>query len=330
MTVIDHFQSAIPEAVGDGYILQQWLLQYLFPHNFSIKECCLLLHDLNVPESYKTVAARGFAAALGQDHNFRAGIETLARIEHPRGLADNLSALMGLALGLRNSPSPEIIQWWKRQIHDLATTPEEEQLQLFLECLRDPANAPQPTDALLRIASSILRPDPSWDKDLLAAFLLTQRKRPFPYEDDFLRNMLTIAIEDFAIRQLLLGPEDHAAFKAQQVAAIQDAIARWADKRARLLVTAAALATTLGSIAATTLLFVLWPQSGDLRGGWDILKWATLWLGGPLAAGGILFREAATLLRGKPWNMDLTSLTQKTSLLLRRRLHKRLRLPITS
>jgi hypothetical protein len=305
-----------------------------------------------VPESYKTVAARGYSAAAGEDFAFPDAMNGLTRIKHPMGLVENAPALLGLALGLRYHRNPHHLAWWEMQLRQLPATAPGKSFERFLENIRDPDQHPflvkslsrvLPGDAatesvnqeplwrdeVLALASGILRPIPYWDKHELAQFLIVQRKSSFPYSDDFFFNMLTIRVEDFALAQMVLGPAERAADEARHLASIQDALAAWADRRAHRVASVLAIVATAVCFTLSFLFFVRWPDANELRDFWDVLKWATLGLGGPVPALVYLLPKFLGLLRGGAWKLDFSWIQQKISLGIVHRWQRRLMLPLT-
>jgi hypothetical protein len=314
MNVIDQFEARLPLAVGDNAVLQCLFLRHLFPSNYSLVNCRGLAEDHAGPPSYVKVAAEGFVLAAKGENGFAAGMDWLVGIPVPEDLPGHEMALLGIAVGLGRQSQAPWLEWWNALLHGLRATTEGRSLADLLAVAagqQPPAQVAAPLDEY-EVAQGLLCHPPQWDSAALTDYFRHVWKLPFPYHEDFFRGMLAVFILEQALRLAVKSPEELAAIaasaRAEMHAAQEKALQQFAERRARKVVAFGALLGLGLMLTACGLLFVWHPSATDNRDRWDVLKWISLWLSGPLPALITLVRTLSFAVRRQPLQLDLQKL----------------------
>jgi hypothetical protein len=334
MIVISQFAAQIPEAVGDGKVLQAFFLHHLFPNNYPWSNAVTERAALQPLRSYKLVAADGFARTVTHGTAFEKGMDWLCAISLPEDLFYNGLALLGIAIGLRKGSTAKWEAWWRDLVMPHLRTKEAETgLARMLAAISGMGELSfTPTDfPEYVLAAGLLSQPPIWDAKPLEKYLLTTRKLSFPYYDDFLLCMLAVFIQDQAIANALLSSADIATVErnavTQQWSSIEANLATAADWRARVVVTTAAIGALVVIVASCGAMFSWHGQTMAHRATWDELKWIALWIGGPIPGVTVLLRILFFALRRRPLDLDLQTLHRAYKLRLLRRWRRKLLTP---
>jgi hypothetical protein len=311
MNIIDHFETQIPVAVGDNHVLQVYFLHRLFPDTYDLEECKREREVLSGQRSYKLVGADGFALAAGVEGRFEKGMDWLCGIDFPKELYAHGIALLGIAIGIQVQKKPAWMVWWDKCLAQLGGTAETQPLAHLLAVVsgrQAPLSVHGSLDELELVQGLFAHP-PQWDKEVLAKYFTYMRKRTFPYYEDFFRLMLAVYLMDHAMTHAMKSSAELAEMKrkaAQEyLSQTEHALAAFADRSARRIVVALAVITVIVNLAACTLLFVGYDHAPVLRNFWDVTKWITLWLSGPVAALTWILRILTFALRRQPITLDL-------------------------
>jgi hypothetical protein len=334
MKAIDQFQAQLPHAIGDNLVLQRFFLHHLFPDTYALADLLAEREGYINQRSFKLVAADGFHWAASGVGRFTQGMDWLLSIDFPDALDFHEIALMGIAVGLAKTMQPIWLAWWKSLLSRIESQPDGYKLAKLLAVVSG-LEAPEPSNLDLHeydLAQGMLSRPQQWQAERIGAYFVKMRKEPFPYYVDFFRLMLAVYLMDCAITNALKSSEELGQIGKEaavnQMAITEMSLDAFADKRARILLSTVALLGTISMLAACTLLFVWRQNYTEWRDVWDVLKWATLWVSGPIPAAALVLRILYFAIQHKPIPFDLQSLHKWYKERLKQRWRKRLNLPI--
>lgn len=317
MIIIEHFQNQIPKAIGDHYLLQLCFLNRLFPESYPIEECLLAEEASDSNPSYQKVAASGYLLSNGHQSTFSEGMIWLSEIEFPEELLRHPIALLGIAFGLRSYRNDQLNIWWDSLLADL----QERENNYLLSALLKAIVADIPTQfdpnslSELDICKGLFLSEMTWSGPQIGKYLNQRRKIPFPYYDDFFRNMLAVFIMDTALQKAMISTETLAAAEKEAVdkafQSLETKLEELAARRAQITIGIAAIIGIALNISACAILFLQWSNAEETNAIWGQLKILTLWIGGPVTTSFTLLSAIWMTIKGKELRLDFLSLKKK-------------------
>lgn len=341
MIVLEHFFDRLEQPKGPFEAIQHAFQHFLFPTAFPSSDFPDMLPQ---GYSYWRVAVWGYRTQSTDEAIRLTALEALREewawlrgIPLPDLMCSNRVALLGLALGqISLGPCSLEDEWWRKVLQDVHH--HQPSVRAFLEYLlwRKKIESEMDPDGLFTLASQLILQPLACDETALADFLTKMRKRPYPYygSQETFRNMLAVYVEDAAVCRLLAA-EQHfregypvMVQKAVegQMQGVSDALAQAMARRARLLVSLAALVAMGWMVWASCYLFVTGIEPFPAKEAWEQVKWAAILFSGPvsltLSLAGLIFY----MVKGRKLSLDVARISERYAAYLTRRWKKRLRL----